>query len=722
MIKPSQQQFAGLAQQLSSGLILGLIQVIFAVSYAALMFSGHLSSFIAYAVTVTLITSAAGGLYGLFAQEPTFVSGPESGTSSVLAGVLLALAALPATSATPPLHAALAVLLVASVSTALTYLLIVRFGAARLVRFIPFQVMAGFLASTGWLMASGALNIIAGTPLSVEGIGALLEQPWRPELAAGLLLVIVLGWLIRRFGAALAIPLFVVATTLVVNLVVRQLCPAVPACGPERWFFPPFGRLEWLPPWELQLDAAMGLELLRLLPSFFAVAFVGTLTVLLSLSSLELTYRNDFQLEPALRLHGRMTLFTAALGGYLCVISIGRSTMCHQTGGGRWSCLVIAAMCLAVLFGLGGLMAWIPKVALGALVLWLGLDLLRQWLWDLRQHLGRVDLAQVVSILACVIVFGYVVGFIAGLLAACIFFVVNYSRMPYIRLDTTLAALRSSVIRDAGDQHYLTSAGAGCRIGRFEGFIFFGVANSIYEWYRSAAPGRFKVLLLDFSHAKGIDQSAVAVIEKIVRGEAAHQHRLILALGEAVQPMLRSTALSAPGAAPPVITHSFDAAMEAAEDILLDQRRRDTPDGAGSRTLRFLDSAADQDAFAVFLDERVLERGDTLFDEGQASDETYFVESGRLEVVKMGVHRTPVRLAKIVAGSMIGEMALYSGRPRTASVIAVEPARLRVLTRDGWNRLQAQRPDLARRFDHHVILNLAGMVGRTSAALSQQEG
>jgi SulP family sulfate permease len=191
----------------------------------------------------------------------------------------------------------------------------------------------------------------------------------------------------------------------------------------------------------------MALELLRLLPSFLAVAFVGTLTVLLSLSSLELTYHDDFQLEPALRLHGRMTLLTAALGGYLCLISIGRSTMSHQTGGGRWSCLVIAGACLAVLFGFGGLMAWIPKVALGALVLWLGLDLLRQWLWNLRKELNRIDLAQVVSILACVIVFGYVIGFLAGLLAACIFFVVNYSHMPYIRLDTTLAVARSSVIR-----------------------------------------------------------------------------------------------------------------------------------------------------------------------------------------------------------------------------------------------------------------------------------
>jgi SulP family sulfate permease len=720
VIKPSQPEFGRLAQQLSSGLILGLIQVIFAVSYAALMFSGRLAPYMAYAMTVTLITATAGGLYGLFSQEPTFISGPESGTSSVLAGMMVAIAAIPATT-TLPLHAALAVLLVASLSTALTYLLIVRFGATRLVRFIPFQVMAGFLAATGWLMCSGALNIIAGTPLTVAGITSLLEQPERPELAVGLLLVLVLGWLIRRFGAATAIPLFVVATTLLVNLAVRQLCPGTPACSPERWFFPPFLRLEWLPPWELQIDQGMAMQLLRLLPSFFAVAFVGTLTVLLSLSSLELTYRADFQLEPALRLHGRMTLLTALLGGYVCVISIGRSTMCHQTRGGRWSCVVIALACLAVLFGFGGLMAWIPKVALGALVLWIGLDLLRQWLWDLRKELGRIDLAQVVAILACVIVFGYVVGFLAGLLAACIFFVVNYSHMPYIRLDTTLATARSSVIRELADQRYLTEAGAACRIGRFEGFIFFGVANSIYEWYSAAPSGRFPVLVLDFSHAKGIDQSAVAVLQKIVRNEAAHHQHLILALSDAIRPVFRPAA--APQYGGPAIVRSFDAALELAEEILLQQRAAQAAEGADANggALRFLESEQDQRDFASYLETVRLQPGQTLFHEGQACDETYFVESGRLDVVKMGVHQVPVRLAKVVAGSMIGEIALYSGRPRGASVIAVEPALLRMLTREAWERMKREHPQLASRFDHHVILSLANTVGRANAALSLQE-
>ena len=87
---------------------------------------------------------------------------------------------------------------------------------------------------------------------------------------------------------------------------------------------------------------------------------------------------------------------------------------------------------------------------------------------DLRKELAGADLLQVLSILVCVVAFGYVVGFLAGLLASCIFFVVNYARMPHIRLDTTLASVRSSVIRDVTDQQYLTAAGAACRIGRFE--------------------------------------------------------------------------------------------------------------------------------------------------------------------------------------------------------------------------------------------------------------
>gem|GEM_PF-3754634 len=48
----------------------------------------------------------------------------------------------------------------------------------------------------------------------------------------------------------------------------------------------------------------------------------------------------------------------------------------------------------------------------------------------------------------------------------------------------------------------------------------------------------------------------------------------------------------------------------------------------------------------------------------------------------------------------------------------MEPVTLRVLSRDSWVRMKQERPDLAARLDHHVILSLANTVGRANAALS----
>lgn len=709
------------AVQVSAGLILGLSAVIYAISYAALMFSGPLAPLLPYAITVTLITAAVGGLYGLFSEEPTIVAGPDSNTSSVLAGMLVAAAAA-GTPGPRTLDRALVLLLLASFTCAIAYLAIERYRLARLVRFIPFQVMAGFLASAGWLMASGALNIIAGTPLTRAGLQALLAQPWRPELVTGLVLAGVLAALNRRFKPALAVPLFIVMVSVGINFATRTLCPQAAACAHDTWFFEPFRHLPWGAPWQLQIDATLLHQLPALLPSFVAVAFVGTLTVLLSLSSLEHTYHRDFRLEPALRAHGLMTLLASALGGYVLATSVGRSVMLRQTGGGRYSGLVSAVVCLGMLFGLAWVIAWIPKAALGALVLWLGVGMLRQWFWDLRASLPRADWLQIGGILVCVVLFGYVVGFLVGVLAACIFFVVTYSRMPAIRLATTLATVRSSVIREVDDQQFLTSAGGTCRIGRFEGYVFFGVANSIYEWYRAGNAVNHRLLVLDFSHARGMDHSAATVIARIVRAEAQRGGRVILAVSAAARHVLEAN-LPAEAAGVLEITDNFDTALEHAEEAVLALRPvAYTDSGAvASPALRWLDTSEDREAFLGYTQRLQLRAGDGLFEEAQASSEMYFIERGCLEVVKANGMQQPFRLAKVVAGSMIGEMALYSGEPRTASVRAAQESELLMLTLPAWQRLQRERPELARRLDHHVIRGLANRVSRASVALSQQE-
>jgi EAL domain-containing protein (putative c-di-GMP-specific phosphodiesterase class I)/CRP-like cAMP-binding protein len=78
---------------------------------------------------------------------------------------------------------------------------------------------------------------------------------------------------------------------------------------------------------------------------------------------------------------------------------------------------------------------------------------------------------------------------------------------------------------------------------------------------------------------------------------------------------------------------------------------------------------------------RIVFPDETVFAEGDRGDCAYIVESGCLRVFTgHGADRRV--LANVGAGSLVGEMALIDDQPRTASVVALEPSRLRIVTRE----------------------------------------
>jgi SulP family sulfate permease len=163
----------------------------------------------------------------------------------------------------------------------------------------------------------------------------------------------------------------------------------------------------------------------------------------------------------------------------------------------------------------------------------------------------------------------------------------------------------------------------------------------------------------------------------------------------------------------------FDAALERAEELLL--AGAPDADEAGPAWLGADASAGDEATFLGYLAPVALAAGETLFREGDASEEMYFVQRGGLDVVK-ATDSGPLRLAKVRAGSMLGEMALYTGQVRSASAVATEPCELRVLTRAARERLQREHPQVAALLDRQVVTGLAGAVQRANALLKLQAG
>src|SRR5688500_3948376 len=92
-------------------------------------------------------------------------------------------------------------------------------------------------------------------------------------------------------------------------------------------------------------------------------------------------------------------------------------------------------------------------------------------------------------------------------------------------------------------------------------------------------------------------------------------------------------------------------------------------------------------SIAALARPRALGANEMLFREGDPGDRFYIVFSGAVEVVKerpLGDHE---RLAVKRSGEGFGEMSLLNDAPRSASVRALEPTELLVVSRDDFNAL-----------------------------------
>ena len=91
---------------------------------------------------------------------------------------------------------------------------------------------------------------------------------------------------------------------------------------------------------------------------------------------------------------------------------------------------------------------------------------------------------------------------------------------------------------------------------------------------------------------------------------------------------------------------------------------------------------------------RTLEAGECLFHEGEPGNCAYVLESGQMEV-STGRDGARVVLATVGPGALLGEMALINNQPRMATLTAIEPTRLVMITRDYLSeRLETADPML----------------------------
>jgi glutaminase len=143
-----------------------------------------------------------------------------------------------------------------------------------------------------------------------------------------------------------------------------------------------------------------------------------------------------------------------------------------------------------------------------------------------------------------------------------------------------------------------------------------------------------------------------------------------------------------------------DAALEACENALLNEVlgtnwRLPEPVPLGDCQLFQDCTPEDVTLLDQHMEEKTYAPGEKVIDSGSRADELFVLIAGSVEIsLSLEGGRKRQRLDVLTASMSFGEMAFIDDVPRSADVIAVDKVTCRVLKRDTFTQLEAQRPGL----------------------------
>lgn len=700
-----------LLSALTIGLIVGLLEIFLTLSFAALIYTGPLAAFVASGVAFGLLGAALCGiLVAAFTSLPGTVGGNQDTPAAIMAIMVAGIvAALPAGVSEQTLFATVALTIaLTTMLTGLCFFLLGAFSLGSLVRYLPYPVVGGFLAGTGWLLLTGAVGLATNAPLT----WASLAQPemlvrWLP----GLLLSLLLLFLLERFshflilpGVLLAAMALFYAVTAVAGLPVEQLSAMGWLLGPfpadGLWQLPPWGdlgRVSWAGVWGE-------------LPNVAGIVLLSTVALLLNVTGLELMMEKDCSLNQDLRAAGIGNILAGLSGGFIGYQQLSLSSLEIRVGGGsRLTGIVAAAVCLAALFFGAAFLSLFPRLVIAGLVGYLGLTFLKEWVVDAWFRLPRIEYAIVLFILIVIAAVGFLEGVTVGVVAAVVLFVVAYSRTEVVRQALSGAALRSRVRRPTAVRRLLQEAGDHLFVLRLQGFIFFGTADKLAAEVKArladVARPPLRFLLLDFRRVTGLDSTAVLSLRKLK--QAADKNRVTLVITEArptVLQQLHTGLLTAENGVR--VFADMDQGLAWCEEQLLAQETLPAATETLAAQLHAIlpDQTAVQ-ALLPHLTRVALTPGMSLMAEGDPPDNLYFIESGQVTAQTAVAGRAPLRLETMGAGHVVGELGFYLDQARTASVVVDEAGVAYRLTRADLLHIEREHPAAAAAL-HRLMVNL----------------
>jgi len=497
-LQPNRPGFANLRGDLFGGLTAAIVALPLAIAFGVASGAGPVAGLYG-AICVGLFASLFGG-------TPAQISGPTGPMTIVAASVFTMYAGQPAIAFT--------VVMMAGAFQVL-------FGMLRIGRFInlmPYPVISGFMTGIGCILIIMQIEPLLGyaSPTSVSNaLTVLPEDLSRPNwqaVAVGLVAFALCAATPQRIGRMVPPPLLALVAAALLALFLDQVAiiGAIPSGLPD-WHLP-------------QFDLA---QLNHMLVSAAVLAALGSIDSLLTSLVADNVTRSFHDSDKELVGQGIGNLVAGMAGGIPGAGATIR-TLTNVKAGGRTplSGIIHALALLALVLGLGPLVAFVPHAALAGILTKVGIDVID---WRYLKRMFRAPLADLVLMIVVLLLTVFVdvvTAVAAGVVMASLVFVKEAA-------ETQMESIQT--ISDPDHARFFTAEEAAlfrrCQgralVLHLSGLISFAAANEMTR--RFSMVGSYDVLLIDLLEVPRVDGSAALALEEtIVRAaEAGHPVMLI---------------------------------------------------------------------------------------------------------------------------------------------------------------------------------------------------
>ena len=713
-----------------SGSLLALVNISVAVSVAALLFAQTDPRLMVPGIAVLLMGTLVTGLGGsLFSDHKAVICSPRNGLVPVFAVMVSSIyISFDSQYSIAAEATIIAAIMVSTVVVGLFLLLLGRLKLGNLVRYIPYPVTGGFFAGIGYIFIQGGLTVAGGEQPSFEAVSnSEFIQLVTPAVALALCLI--MGKMFR--DNALSVPAILFAAGLIFYAVLflneigldeaaaNGLLPAIESTGS---LIPVFN-------WDY-VQEIRWMVIMEQADSIVVVALLCSVMLLLDVSGIELLAQKDLNPDHELQVMGYTNVVNGARGGFPGVHDVSDTALVETLGGkGRLTGFIYSTLMVAAIWAGAEFMKIVPTFLLGGLLIYVGLEFLIDWVWKARDELPLSDYIVVILILIVIILSDILKGVTFGFFVAIILFVVNYSKLSVIKIETNGSDHASNVDRDLETRELLNKEGNRVLILVLQGFIFFGTADKLITSIRNRIkdPEAYKVdfLVLDFHHVSQLDTSAIITFSKLAQLSDREGFHIVISGAD-------------DGSLKQLVKHGFftfgdqewkrvykeqlDTAVDWCERSILADLKIDT----GEHKLALADvlgriayEESDVKLLSDFFVTENRKAGEYLFNEGDKGESLYFVGSGSVLVVLKALNQKERILRKYKSGTILGEMAIYTGENRTASVRIEEDAQLFRLDKEKLEEMSRKFPASTAALHTYIVRVLAERLGRANRNLSR---